>query len=256
VLLGACIVALCIKAPIAAQDSFGLQTGFGLQAIDPIGQLAVDAFALEPVDLGTPVRNAPFSAEATTELVQTLSDGNRIIRRTSASLHRDSRGRTRREVALEAIAGIIVGGGPLRTVTISDPDSGVTYMSDSTGLRIMRAGPGPPRTGGPVPTPGFGVGGGLRQPRQTANVKREEALGTREIEGVLCEGTRTTVTIPAGAIGNERPIESVAERWVSPELGVIVYSRRSDPRFGETTYRLTNITRAEPPAELFAPPAP
>jgi hypothetical protein len=257
-LLDACMVALCITAPIAAQDSFGLRTidGFGLQTMDPIGQLAVDAFALEPVDIGAPIRNAPFSAEATTELVQTLSDGNRIVRRTSASLHRDSRGRTRREVTLEAIAGIIVGGGPLHMITISDPDSGLTYMADSRGqLRTVRAGPGPPRAG-PIPTPGFAVSGGLQQPRPTTNLEREEPLGTHEIEGVLCEGTRTTVTIPAGAIGNERAIESVTERWVSPELRVVVLSRRSDPRFGETTYRLTNITRAEPPADLFALPAP
>jgi hypothetical protein len=33
-----------------------------------------------------------------------------------------------------------------------------------------------------------------------------------------------------------------------------VYSRRTDPRFGETIYRLTNITRAEPDAALFQVP--
>jgi hypothetical protein len=243
------MVAICIGVPIAAQDLVGLQT------VDPVGQLAVDAFALEPVDIGAPVRNAPFSAEASTEIVQTLSDGNRIVRRTTAFLYRDSRGRTRREVTLDAIAGIIVGGGPLRMITISDPESGLTYVADSSGgLRVMGGGPGPPR-GGATPTPGLAVGGGILQPRQATNPEREEALGTREIEGVSCEGTRTIVTIPAGAIGNERAIESVTERWVSPELRLVVMSRRSDPRFGETTYRLTKIARDEPPATLFAPPA-
>jgi hypothetical protein len=63
------------------------------------------------------------------------------------------------------------------------------------------------------------------------------------------------MSIPAGAIGNLAPVEIVSERWYSPDLQTVVYSRRSDPRFGETTYRLTNIIRAEPPAELFQVPA-
>ncbi len=68
-------------------------------------------------------------------------------------------------------------------------------------------------------------------------------------------GTRTTMTIPAGQIGNEQPIEVVSERWYSPSLKLLVMSRQSDLRFGETTYRLTNITRTEPPQELFEVPA-
>ena len=72
---------------------------------------------------------------------------------------------------------------------------------------------------------------------------------------VAVEGTRTTVTIPAGEIGNELPINIVSERWFSPDLKVLVMSRQSDPRFGETTYRLTNITRAEPSPHLFEIPA-
>ena len=66
------------------------------------------------------------------------------------------------------------------------------------------------------------------------------------MEGVAVEGTRTTVTIAAGQIGNELPINIVSERWFSPELKLLVMSRQSDPRFGETTYRLTNIARSEP----------
>ncbi len=46
----------------------------------------------------------------------------------------------------------------------------------------------------------------------------KESLGKQEFEGVEAEGTRTTFTIPAGEIGNERPIEVVNERWYSPEL--------------------------------------
>jgi hypothetical protein len=83
----------------------------------------------------------------------------------------------------------------------------------------------------------------------------KEQLGKQTIEGVEAEGTRTTVTIPAGEIGNERAIEIVSERWYSPELQLVVMTRHSDPRFGETTYKLTNINRAEPAKSLFEVPS-
>jgi hypothetical protein len=82
-----------------------------------------------------------------------------------------------------------------------------------------------------------------------------ESLGTRMIEGVQAEGTRTTITIPAGQIGNERPIETVSETWFSPELKMDVMTKRNDPRFGETTFQLNNIQRIEPLMSLFQPPA-
>jgi hypothetical protein len=87
-----------------------------------------------------------------------------------------------------------------------------------------------------------------------ANEVKEE-LGKQNIEGVEAEGTRTTVTIPAGEIGNERAIEIVSERWYSPELQLVVMTRHSDPRSGETTYKLTNINRSEPAKSLFEVPA-
>jgi hypothetical protein len=84
---------------------------------------------------------------------------------------------------------------------------------------------------------------------------RTESLGKQNIGGVEAEGTRSTVTIPTGEIGNERPIEIVSERWYSPELQTAVMTRHSDPRTGETVYRLTNISRTEPARSLFEVPA-
>ncbi|HYE88358.1 MAG TPA: hypothetical protein VEA16_18475, partial [Vicinamibacterales bacterium] len=83
---------------------------------------------------------------------------------------------------------------------------------------------------------------------------RSVSLGSQVIDGVLVEGTRVTSRVPAGAVGNQRPIDIVSERWFSPELRVVVASTLSDPRFGETTYRLTNIQRTEPAAERFRVP--
>jgi hypothetical protein len=92
-------------------------------------------------------------------------------------------------------------------------------------------------------------------PALAAGEPQTVALDPQTIEGVRVEGTRTTVTIPAGAIGNELPIEIVNERWYSPDLKIVVLSRRSDPRLGDTVVRLTNLTQAAPAADLFEIPA-
>jgi TonB family protein len=84
---------------------------------------------------------------------------------------------------------------------------------------------------------------------------KTEQLHKQIVEGIECEGERAVTTINVGAIGNDRPIETVNETWYSPDLRMMILSKRNDPRFGESTYRVTNITRAEPEAALFqAPP--
>ena len=82
-----------------------------------------------------------------------------------------------------------------------------------------------------------------------------EQLGTKVVEGVQAEGTRTTITIPAGQIGNDKPIQIVDEVWRSPDLQVIVHSEHSDPRMGSTAYSLQNISRSDPSPTLFQVPA-
>ena len=83
----------------------------------------------------------------------------------------------------------------------------------------------------------------------------KEELGEQTIEGILANGTRTTSTIPAGVLDNEQPIRIVSEEWFSQELQVLVMTKHSDPRVGETTYRLVNISRTEPAKSLFELPA-
>jgi len=72
---------------------------------------------------------------------------------------------------------------------------------------------------------------------------------------VEAEGTRATVTIPAGEIGNILPINIIDESWYSPELKMPVMTRHHDPRSGDTVFRLTKISRAEPARQLFEVPA-
>ena len=273
---------------------------------------------------GKVVKGAPYSAQAVTETTQTLSDGNRIINKSTATIYRDSEGRTRREQTLRVMGPFATAGEPPQTIFINDPVAGVNYALDtrskvahklppmrfefkmrfpegegpSAGIGTgvgggvgVRASTPPPtgmsapmvfereapppgvRVGGPPPpglpgegpamvferaaTPPPGGEGGMVFQWQGAREDnaRNESLGKQAIEGVEAEGTRKTIEIPAGEIGNERPIEIVFERWYSPELQVVVMTKHSDPRFGETTYRLTNINRSEPARELFEVPA-
>ena len=83
-----------------------------------------------------------------------------------------------------------------------------------------------------------------------------EDLGEQTIEGVRATGTRNTTVIPAGSpIGNVNEIKIVSEQWISADLDVLVLTRHSDPRVGETIYKLTNIVRAQPDPNLFTVPA-
>jgi hypothetical protein len=230
-------------------------------------------FISMPLGLGgETVTGAPYSAEAVTVVAQTLADGNRISRESKAAVHRDTAGRTRREQGL-AIIGAMVGGPEDRQqVHITDPQAGVTYildMGNRTAHKMtipkvaLAQASSPTAVAGagtfemPLPPPASGRQGAVFIRRGVfANSKPPtiEHLGRQIIEGIVAEGTRSTTTIPTGQIGNELPLIIVSERWFSPELRVLVMSRQADPRFGETTYRLTNIMRAEPAPDLFEPP--
>lgn len=231
---------------------------------------------------GKTVKGAPYSAEAVTETTQTLADGNRITRRSSSMLYRDSEGRERREESFRMLGRLQNEAEAERTVFISDPVAELSYVlypgkktADKSRIATYTL-----RTGGAggafgtvsVPPPGEmvareirvaagGRGGGGRGGVTRSDVAGEreqakkETLGKRIFDGVEAEGTRTTVTIPAGEIGNERPIEIVSERWYSTELQTLIMSRHSDPRTGETVYKLSGINRSEPVPSLFEIPA-
>jgi len=93
------------------------------------------------------------------------------------------------------------------------------------------------------------------QKEEASGEIQKQSLGTQSVSGVNAEGTRITRTIPAGQIGNDKAIQIVSERWFSADLQMVVKSTHSDPRFGTSTYTLTNIQRSEPAAALFAVPS-
>ncbi len=88
-----------------------------------------------------------------------------------------------------------------------------------------------------------------------ANTQITREKKTKQLyEGLSVDAERTVETIAAGAIGNSKAIETVYERYYSPELKMNVYVRRSDPRNGESIYRMTDIKLSDPDANAFRVP--
>ncbi len=268
-------LALAAAGALAAQD-IGVEQRFGVKVKAGTAGVSTKEFVAGELAGGSPVKNAPYSAQAVTQTTQTLVDGNRIARNSSSTIYRDSEGRERRELSLGNLGN---NGEPVQTVFISDPVTGANYTLDTKTKTAMKM-PAPPPFSKALPAPPAGavvmppqmpgMAGGMvssviggpqvmiYRANSAANpgeAPKVEQLGTMSIEGLLAEGARTTVTIPPGQVGNEQPIQIVSERWYSPELKVTVLSKHSDPRMGDTEYKMTNVSRAEPLPSLFQVPS-
>ncbi len=238
-------ICICVAPALYAQGGRGGQ---------PYRRLAIEPQV---------VKSAPYSADVVNDSIQTLPDGNRIVHQSTSRVYRDSEGRTRREEDRPS-------GSP--SITISDPVSGSFWTLDVETRTARTSSAMPLVFDGAVNRNGElerlrilidsqmssfiargGRGSVLIAPGNEQHA--EEQLPARTIEGVRVEGIRRTTTIPAGTIGNERPIVVTSDEWTSPELKVLVLSESSDPRTGTSTYKLVNLKRGEPPASLFQVPA-
>ena len=266
-----------------------------LLALDDALMSLSPSMAFVANEFGNPreiVKNAPYTAEAVTETIQLLPDGNRIVRKSTALLARDGAGRTRQERKDDARSGVYIYD-PMegRSIVLNENKRTATWVprvpmppeppppprarpgtrdvevqpgrvivrrngdGDAAGeqdvrVEVIRIGRGEHVDGlPPPPMPP------LTLPLVPRGKGETKSLGMREFDGIKAEGRQTTHTIPAGEIGNEKPIVVTSERWFSPDLHVVVYAKTSDPRAGETIYRLTGVKRGEPPADLFKVPA-
>jgi hypothetical protein len=230
-----------------------------------------------------PVLGAPYSATTSNESIQTLADGNRLVQTSTGTTARDSQGRTRQDTVLPTIGNLSAANAP-HLIFIHDPVAQTSYtlnLTDKTAQKMPALPPLPAGTAGvggatftmrvvegngaPLPSPDAmattmaapapGVFFAKHLITSEQDQGNTEDLGSQTMEGVLVNGVRTTHTIPAGQIGNDLPITIVTEFWTSPDLKTVVYSKRSDPRMGEQTFRLTNIVRTEPSPSLFIVPA-
>lgn len=221
------------------------------------------------------VTGAPYSAKAVTTSTQTLADGTRITNTITALISRDSSGRTRREQSINMV-------GPWST----DVNEHTVYVRDPVAQKMFILHPGEQKA---VLVPLVsehdfqdqlkakleaekkfryaqendraakeramakeGIHVALTEP---ASPSQDDDLGEQVIEGVRVKGKCETQTIPVGKVGNDRPLKVVSEMWYSDELQTVVLSKHSDPRVGETEYRLTEISRTEPPKSAFEVPA-
>jgi hypothetical protein len=288
-------VALLVSATAFAQDEMARRQ-------------AVEVAARVPFEKA--MTGAPYSADTVIESSQTLADGNRINRKTTGRVYRDSEGRTRREEDVTFRSGTPNGfvNAVRTTISIVDPVAGFSYSLDpekkiawkttaggasavlgkiqadmvdmqrkielekmmaerksgaddepSKAAAIAAAGGGGRggargggESGGAV---AVARGGGGGRGGRMGGAVALEPLEHKTIEGVAVEGRRTTSVIPAGQVGNEQPITITSEEWRSPELNLLVLTKHSDPRSGESSYRLLNILRAEPDSSLFMVPA-
>lgn len=185
---------------------------------------------------GQTVKNAPYSAQAVSERLQQLPDGNQIERRTSSASYRDSAGRTRHEVRNAK--------GELRSVTINDPVAGAVWLlnpQERSARRLpsrvdveriarqaretARAHVERMRKEGRLPAPGREL-----EDRVTVNVEREND-GRRETVRVIraprapgAEGVPLAPLPPlapmiAGAVSSAVADGKWASKAVSRELG-------------------------------------
>ena len=211
----------------------------------------IELLGFEGLHGGKVVTGAPFSAVAVSETIQTLADGNHIAHKTQTNLFRDSQGRFRKEVTLPAIGPLATLGQPNMFVFIHDPVAGASFtLHPDVKIAEKMEAPSGKMTG---PMKG-NIGYRQQEALADGSVNKDD-LGTQTIAGLSAQGTRITHTIPAGHMGNEKAITIVSEQWYSNDLQMVVMSKRSDPRFGDTTYTVTNIQRSEPAASLFTVPS-
>jgi hypothetical protein len=204
---------------------------------------------------GKVVKGAPFTASATSETTETLSDGTVIHRTAQLTLYRDSQGRSRRELTASGFGPLAASGAQKTMVMISDPVAGFHYMLNSEEKTANKSAIHT-RTQTADSTDSFHQKMESRQAaEEAAGLLKKESLGTQVINGVSAEGTRITKTIPAGKIGNDKAMQIVSERWYSPDLQIVVKATHTDPQMGTTTYAVTALQKSEPAATLFAVPS-
>lgn len=195
------------------------------------------------------ITGKPYYATSSTDIIQTLADGNRIVQHSSSVFYRDSEGRTRREQTFPNFDGqtgetkIFIDDPVAKTAYVLDPHEKIAHTVSSSREVMLKI---------------------ERSNDTMANVKLPrldeqhdivtDQLGAMNIQGVNCIGQRQTITIPAGQVGNEKPIAIVTEVWTSPDIEAIVKSTTTDPRFGQTTYTLNNLQLKDQPPALFSLP--
>jgi hypothetical protein len=197
---------------------------------------------------GTPVTGAPFSAVESTTAQHTLANGNQITRHDQSTVYRDSQGRLR----IEQTVTLSSGSTAKMFITLVDPVAGFSYRLDPSTMTAVQ---NPLRQTPNASVPGGGQGRAAPGATTRKPQLQRTDLGTQVVNGLVVTGTRTTETIPAGAIGNQQEIQIIRDVWVSADLRIQVLLQSNDPRGGTIETQLVNIIQGNQDPTLFQVPA-
>ena len=211
------------------------------------------------------IAGAPFSGVMNMQSATNFADGNRIVRTNTVRYFRDGQGRTRTERQALNMQGIPALAGPI--VTISDPVSGTqahlftTQQTASViklprGMPVSRTATVSACNGEDIPPfalmgMGMAIGAGQYTEASTSTA----SLGQKVVNGLTATGCHIVRTSPVGVLGNEKPITSTTDQWVSSELGMTVQLSETSSLGGSVTMNLEQVVQAEPDATLFVVPA-
>lgn len=286
------------------------------------------------------IKNAPYTGEVINERIQTLADGNQLVKKSSNRVFRDSQGATRQDVLdangqvktvhlrdtegtryvltpskksalkigspqslLDGKSVTRLGKDGEKALVLKRSEKGEATLSSTENIIVKRVdgdgkekreeirvqvGPGNFSFSG---TEGLAALGRLGELAELSHLSELSALGdafhaagdafsmawrhgepsfvrmdrsyertttslgSKSFDGVIAEGKMVSYSIPAGKIGNAKPITVSSETWYSQDLQITVYSKHSDPRSGDVIYRVANLRRGEQPADLFRVPA-
>jgi len=246
-LMRICLAWSCVSLlPVLAmaQTASSGQTETSVRRLHPVGPSSFTSLGFGYGPAGTLIsakKNAPFSAEVSSQTEQTLSDGTTIRREHQETVMRDSLGRIHRARVLSRRPPAEAN--PSEMINIIDTVQHVQYMCSN--LRKVCT-----KMTYWIP-PNFHRASVSDRKRPDLTV---EDLGPSEISGVEVEGQRITRTLPEGMLGNDRPITSVEENWYSKALDVNVQMKRTDPRMGMLTTTMTTVNPGEPDAKYFQIP--
>ena len=227
---------------------------------------SISAQALFPFGpVGSAITGMPYTAQEITTQVQTLADGTQVTHVRKQVQARDSQGRTRTEIYLpENNSAANQNGNQPIVITIYDPMADqwihldprhktATVNAFSASPSKMQGGPSSTVRVNPQIVNGGVVASGQARISASQN-QTVEKLGGETIAGVYAEGQRITRVIPTGTDGNNRDITAVTEHWFSPDLKIEVLRKATDPRIGESTTEMKDLSREEPSPELFQVP--
>lgn len=199
---------------------------------------------------GKTVTGKPFQATFTITRTETLPN-NAINNTITGTIARDTDGSTYRDVKLPAIGPWASSGQAPELIYIRNVTQMMQYIENVTkktyeAFAIRQHNP---------PTGNFKGQGrgpkGAASPNETVSDTKTTYVDPVTQASYSVDDHKVTRTIPAGQIGNENPIVTTTERLFSADLGVVVEITRTDPRFGNSTYQLSNI--GQPAASLFLP---